>query len=146
MLPSNGETNTSLILFFSAIYLIAIATSGHKPCIQALGADQFDGEDPEESKMRSSFFNWWGFGICVGSFTTRLVLNYIQDNLSWALGFGIPGIIMLLSLLVFLLGTNTYRFCVKRNQNSPFARIGNGFVAAFRNRKMSITSGSKMFG
>ncbi|KAH7568237.1 hypothetical protein ACOSQ2_009566 [Xanthoceras sorbifolium] len=123
-----------VILFFFSLYLVALGQSGHKPCVQAFGADQFDEEDPEECKLKSSFFNWWSFGISVGAFSTRLVLNYIQDNLSWGLGFGIPCIFMAAALVVFLLGTKTYRYCSKTDdQKSPFGRIGRVFVAAIRN-------------
>ncbi|KAK4859735.1 hypothetical protein QYF36_010789 [Acer negundo] len=101
---------------------------------------QFDGQHPEECKSKSSFFNWWGFGICVGAFSSHLILNYIQDNLSWALGFGIPCIAMVLALLVYFLGTNTYRFSIK----STFVRIGQVFIAAIRNRRTTTTTPSTM--
>ncbi|XP_030952072.1 protein NRT1/ PTR FAMILY 5.10-like [Quercus lobata] len=122
-----------VILFFLSLYLVAVGKGGHKPCVQAFGADQFDGLDPEECKAKSSFFNWWYFGICGGAAVTNLVTCYIQENLSWGLGFGIPCILMVAALGVFLLGTRTYRYSVKGDEKSPFLRIGRVFVAAVKN-------------
>ncbi|KAH7568228.1 hypothetical protein JRO89_XS07G0263700 [Xanthoceras sorbifolium] len=122
-----------VILFFFALYLVALGQGGHKPCVQAFGADQFDKQDPEENKSRSSFFNWWYFGLCGGTIFTVTILNYIQDNLNWALGFGIPCISMAVALIVFLIGTKSYRYCVKGDEKNPLVRIGQVFVAAVRN-------------
>ncbi|GMN51794.1 hypothetical protein TIFTF001_020934 [Ficus carica] len=124
-----------VILFFFALYLVAFAQGGHKPCIQAFGADQFDGEDPEECKAKSSFFNRLCFGISMASLVTTTIVSYIQDNLSWALGFGISSISMVVALIIFLLGTTTYRFSISHNEKVPFVRIGRVFVAAFWNSR-----------
>ena len=124
-----------VILFFFSLYLVAVAQGGHKPCAQAFGADQFDGEDPEECKAKSSFFNWWYFGVCAGIFVTSFVVSYIQENFSWGLGFGIPCIAMVIALVVFLLGRKTYRYSVTQNEKGPFTRIGRVFGAAFKNRR-----------
>ncbi|XP_071692311.1 protein NRT1/ PTR FAMILY 5.10 [Rutidosis leptorrhynchoides] len=129
-----------LYLFFVSLYLVAFAQGGHKPCVQAFGADQFDSNNPEECKAKSSFFNWWYLGVCGGPIMALAVLNYIQDNLSWALGFGIPCIVMGLALVIFSAGTVTYRFEEKVNEKSPFVRIGQVFVRAFKNRKTSPSS------
>ncbi|KAK1371040.1 hypothetical protein POM88_037132 [Heracleum sosnowskyi] len=101
-----------LILFFSSLYLVALAQGGHKPCVQAFGADQFDAEDLKECKAKSSFFNWWYFGSCTGTLVALTILSYIQDNFGWGLGFGIPCITMSLALVVYLLGTMSYRFSI----------------------------------
>jgi len=122
-----------IVTFFVALYLVAAAQAGHKPCVQAFGADQFDGEDPEENKAKSSFFNWWYFGLSVSLLVGISVLSYVQDNLSWALGFGIPSIFMLVALLIFLCGTMTYRYIMIGDGQSPFKRIGRVFLAAARN-------------
>ncbi|KAJ6764092.1 FACILITATOR SUPERFAMILY PROTEIN putative ISOFORM 1-RELATED, partial [Salix purpurea] len=122
-----------LILFFFALYLVAIGQSGHKPCVQAFGADQFDGQDPQESKAKSSFFNWWYCFMCAGTLVTLPVLNYIQDNLNWGLGFGIPCVVMVFALIIFLLGTKTYRYTIKGDEESGFLRIGCVFVSSIRN-------------
>ncbi|XP_022155228.1 protein NRT1/ PTR FAMILY 5.10-like [Momordica charantia] len=123
------------VFFFVSLYLVAVGQGGHKPCVQAFGADQFDGEDPEECRAKSSFFNWWYFGLCGGSFVTISVVIYVQENLSWSLGFGIPCAAMVIAFLVFVLGTRTYRYSITQRGKNPFLRIGRVFVAAIRNRR-----------
>ncbi|XP_054812388.1 protein NRT1/ PTR FAMILY 5.10-like [Prosopis cineraria] len=132
------STRPQAILFFIALYIVALGQGGHKPCIQAFSADQFDEHHPKESKERSSFFNWWYFSSCAFCLLTVGLSNYIQDNLSWVLGFGIPSLLLVVALVTFIFGTKTYRFITvgDRKQN-PFIRIGRVFVAALRNWKVS---------
>ncbi|KAI3763105.1 hypothetical protein L1987_53555 [Smallanthus sonchifolius] len=120
-------------MFFISLYLVAFAQGCHKPCALAFGADQFDATDQNECRAKSSFFNWWYFGMCVGPAVGIFVLSYIQDYISWGLGFGIPCIIMGMALIMFLLGTKTYRFPKKTDDESAFVRIGRVFVEAARN-------------
>ncbi|XP_057793634.1 protein NRT1/ PTR FAMILY 5.10-like isoform X2 [Salvia miltiorrhiza] len=137
-----AEANTSecspplqeLVFFYLSLYLAAFAEGGMRPCIQAFGADQFDGDDINESKSKSSFFNWWYFAMNAGALLALLILNYIQDNLSWELGFGIPCFVMILALLLYLLGSFTYRFRLHTDAKNPFIRIGRVFMNAVGNR------------
>ncbi|XP_017981767.1 PREDICTED: protein NRT1/ PTR FAMILY 5.10 isoform X1 [Theobroma cacao] len=134
--------STPQLLVFSfifSLYLVAIGQGGHKPCVQAFGADQFDGNDPKESIARSSFFNWWYFTLSTGVLLSLVIIVYIQDNLSWALGFGILCILMLVALVVFLLGAKTYRYSVNVNKENPFRRIGQVFVFAVKNRRNALS-------
>ncbi|KAK4490046.1 hypothetical protein RD792_000700 [Penstemon davidsonii] len=122
-----------IILIFFSLYLVALAQGGHTPCVQAFGADQFDEEDKNECKAKSSFFNWWYCFSSGGVLVPLLVLTYIQENLGWELGFGIPAVVMFLTLIVFLVGTPTYRFRVNSDGQNPFVRINRVFVKAARN-------------
>ncbi|XP_047321501.1 protein NRT1/ PTR FAMILY 5.10 [Impatiens glandulifera] len=122
-----------VIFFFFSLYLVAVAQGAHKPCVQAFGADQFDAQDPKECKEKSSFFNWWYFCMCGGTMVTLVIMNYIQDNMNWGLGFGIPCIVIICALVIFLLGTSTYRFGTRTDERSSLGRITRVFVTAARN-------------
>lgn len=71
--------------------------------------------------------------MCLGPLLVISVLNYIQDNVGWGIGFGIPCIIMTIALVLFLIGTPTYRYIVTGEEHSAFVRIGRVFAAAARN-------------
>ena len=89
---------------------------------------------------RSSFFNWWYFGMCFGTAVTTMVSSYIQDNVGWGLGFGIPCLVMVFALLMFLLGTRNYRYYTS-TESSPFARLARAFVALVKGSKSSQYDG-----
>lgn len=133
-----------MVFFFFSLYLVAVAQGGHKPCVQAFGADQFDEDDKKERLAKSSFFNWWYFSTAAGVFVAQLVLSYVQENMSWELGFGIPGAFMCLALVLFLLGSMTYRFGSSSGERGPFVRIGLVFVKATRNWYSSSTETSSV--
>lgn len=128
--------------FFFSLYLISIGTGGVKPCLEAFGADQFDEDNSHEKRMKSSFFNWWYFGLCTGAMIAFTVLVYIQDNVSWGLGFGIPAIAMAIALGIFLAGTKFYRH--KLPAGSPITRIVKVVVAAVRKQNLPFPSSADL--
>ncbi|KAK4483885.1 hypothetical protein RD792_011094 [Penstemon davidsonii] len=135
---NNSTTSCSppqlqVMFFFFSLYLVALAQGGHTPCVQAFGADQYDEEDKKECKAKSSFFNWWYCFSSGGILVPLLALTYIQENLGWELGFGIPAVVMGFTLIVFLVGTPTYRFRISKDGRNPFVRISRVFVKAAGN-------------
>ena len=112
MTKKSGPDTGIKAFFLVSLYLVALA-QGYKPCIQAFGSDQFDGRYPGQSRAKSSFFYWWLCCLCMGSTTSHLILHYIQDNINWTIGFGIPCLAMILGLIVFLHGRRTYIFPAK---------------------------------
>ncbi|CAI9114926.1 OLC1v1015751C1 [Oldenlandia corymbosa var. corymbosa] len=129
-----------VIIFFVSLYLVAIAQGMHRPCVQAFGAEQFDAEDPGEAKAKSSFFNWWSFIVNIAITATFMVLSYIEENLSWGLGFGIPCLVIGFALILFFLGTATYRFHATSHKGSPLQRLGWVLMNAARNWRNSSSA------
>ncbi|GAY39601.1 hypothetical protein CUMW_045620, partial [Citrus unshiu] len=116
------QVGTSQLLPLLGAFVV-LAQGGQRPCVQAVGADQFDEKHPEECKLKSPFFNWWYFGMCTSSIFTHFIISSVQENLYWGLGFGIPCISMAIAPIVFLLGTKSYRYTMKGNGMNPFLRI-----------------------
>nr|XP_043612298.1 protein NRT1/ PTR FAMILY 5.2-like [Erigeron canadensis] len=117
-------------IFYCALYIIAIGTGGTKPNISTMGADQFDDFDPKERAQKLTFFNWWMFSIYFGTFFSNTFLVYIQDNVGWGLGYGIPTAGLVASMVVFILGKPMYRH--KPPSGSPFTRMAKVLVATTR--------------
>ncbi|KAK2417839.1 protein NRT1/ PTR FAMILY 5.2 [Trifolium repens] len=128
-------------IFFLALYIIVLGTGGTKPNIATMGADQFDDFDLKEKSHKLSFFNWWYFSILIGVLFSTTFLVYIQDNIGWTLGYGIPTIGLAFSILVFLIGTPYYRH--KLPLGSPITRMLQVFVAAVRKWKASVPEDAK---
>ncbi|CAO2820609.1 unnamed protein product [Amaranthus hypochondriacus] len=136
-IPQHARTT----LFFSALYITALGEGGHKPCVQTFAADQFDENTPEQRKAKSSFFNWWYLGIVVGATISVLVVVYVEDNISWTIGFAIPTLAVGLALSIFILGSSTYR--KERPVGSPFTSVAQVVVAAIRKRHLTEMSSGR---
>ncbi|KAK9668729.1 hypothetical protein RND81_13G082100 [Saponaria officinalis] len=130
-----------LAVFYGALYTLAIGTGGTKPNISTIGADQFDVFEPKEKAHKFSFFNWWMFSIFFGTLFANTILVYVQDNVGWTLGYGLPTIGLAISISIFLAGTPLYRH--KLTTGSPFTRMAKVIVAAFKKRRLSIPSDPK---
>jgi solute carrier family 15 (peptide/histidine transporter), member 3/4 len=123
-------------VFFVGLYLIALGTGGIKPCVSSFGADQFDDSDEAEKKNKSSFFNWFYFSINIGALVASTVLVWIQTNVGWSWGFGIPAVAMAVAVLSFFSGTRLYRN--QQPGGSPLTRICQVIVASFRKLKVDV--------
>ncbi|CAM8975503.1 hypothetical protein QQ045_028435 [Rhodiola kirilowii] len=135
-----SKASTSQIaLFYSSLYIIAVGAGGTKPNISTFGADQFDDFNPNEKKFKVSFFNWWMFSSFLGALFATLGLVYIQENLGWGLGYGIPTAGLLLSLIIFYIGTPIYRHKARQTK-SPAKDLIRVPIAAVKNRKLQLPS------
>ncbi|KAG6558303.1 hypothetical protein Mapa_000053 [Marchantia paleacea] len=140
--PCRAAHGWQLDVLYIAIYLIAVGNGGIKPNISSIGADQFDETDAKEKKQVSHFFNWFYICVSVGSLISVTVIVYLEDNIGFGWGFGIPTGIFAAAVLMFVAGAPLYRFKVLHG--SPLTSISQVVVAAIRNRKISLPADENM--
>jgi dipeptide/tripeptide permease len=67
---------------------------------------------------------------------------YVQDTISWSLGFALPAAAMASAVLLFLAGSANYRHVAPTE--SPMARVVKVVAAALKNRCVRLAvSGSR---
>ncbi|GMH24480.1 hypothetical protein Nepgr_026323 [Nepenthes gracilis] len=137
-----SATPTQYAIFFLGLYLIALGTGGIKPCVSSFGADQFDDTDPGERIKKGSFFNWFYFSINIGALISSSLIVWVQENLGWALGFGIPAISMGIAITSFFSGTALYR--LQKPGGSPLTRMCQVLVASFRKSRLALPEDSSL--
>ena len=126
-----------------SLYLIALGSGCIRPCLSAFGGDQFDQEDAKERKQTPRYFNWLVFAISIGGILATTIVVHVGENVSWTLSFITIGIAAMCASLIFVAGTLVYRH--HKPQGSPFTRISQVFVAAFRNRKLNLPADPNEF-
>lgn len=137
------EANSGqLAILYISLLLTAIGSGGIRPCVVAFGADQFDETDPKEKTRTWNFFNWYYFCMGVSILVAVTVIVYIQDNIGWGWGLGVPTIAMALSIITFIIAYPLYRNLDP--VGSPFTRLLQVSVAAYKKRKMPMVSDPKL--
>nr|XP_043630125.1 protein NRT1/ PTR FAMILY 3.1-like [Erigeron canadensis] len=137
------EANTGqLAILYISLLLTAIGSGGIRPCVVAFGADQFDETDEKQKASTWKFFNWYYFCMGVSMLVAVTVVVYIQDNIGWGWGLGVPSIAMAVSIVAFVFGLPLYRNMDPAG--SPFTRLVQVCVAAYKKRHLPMVSDAKM--
>ena len=126
-----------LAVLFSSLVFISIGAGCIRPCSVAFGADQLTKEEkPNNDSVLDSYFNWYYASIGIATIIALSLIVFIQDQFGWGIGFAVPAVLMLFSVLIFLVGSSLY-VKVKPTQSllTGFLRV---IVVAFKNRKLSL--------
>lgn len=127
------------LIFFVALYLVALGSGCVKPNMIAHGADQFE---PMQSKQLSTYFNAAYFAFSVGELIALTVLVWVQTHSGMDVGFGISAAVMAMGLFSLVSGSLLYKN--KRPRGSIFTPIAQVFVAAVVKRKQACPTDVKM--
>jgi dipeptide/tripeptide permease len=141
-----------LAVLYLSLLCTSLGSGGLRPCVVAFGTDQFDQEPPEPQQgqqkhssaevaeavagRKRRYFNLYFFTMGIAALLALTVVVYIQDNVGWGWGFGIPAVAMFVSIVVFAVG---YPLYVRlKPGGSPFKRLAQVAVAAFKKRKVTV--------
>ncbi|XP_061050214.1 solute carrier family 15 member 2 isoform X3 [Eubalaena glacialis] len=111
-LPILGGQMLHTVLSMVGLSLIALGTGGIKPCVAAFGGDQFEEKLAEE---RTRYFSVFYLSINAGSLISTFVTPMLRGDVQcfgkdcYALAFGVPGLLMVIALVVFAMGSKIYR-------------------------------------
>ncbi|KAJ6303624.1 hypothetical protein OIU77_017492 [Salix suchowensis] len=131
---STGSSESSIWV----LDCLPLELEGVRPCNIAFGADQFDTRTEKGRAQLESFFNWWYFSFTVALVIALTVVVYVQTNVSWVIGYGIPAVCLLFSIVIFLIGKHTY--IITKPQGTVFVDLAKVIVAACKKRAMSLES------
>uniref|UniRef100_A0A251VIY6 Putative proton-dependent oligopeptide transporter family n=1 Tax=Helianthus annuus TaxID=4232 RepID=A0A251VIY6_HELAN len=137
------EANTGqLAILYISLLLTAIGSGGIRPCVVTYGADQFDETDEKQKAYTWKFFNWYYFCVGTSTLVAVTIIVYIQDYVGWGWGLGVPSIAMAISIVAFVFGYPLYRNMDP--SGSPFTRLVQVCVAAYKKRNLPMVSDAKM--
>ncbi|KAL2320611.1 hypothetical protein Fmac_029580 [Flemingia macrophylla] len=135
-------SSSQLWILYISLILISLGTGGIRPCVVAFSADQFDMTKKGVESRKWNIFNWYFFCVGLASLSAFTIVVYIQENMGWGWGFGIPSIAMLLSIIVFVLGSPLYK--TVKPHGSPLVRLAQVVVAAVKKRKKALPEDDKL--
>ncbi|XXG82118.1 hypothetical protein AAC387_Pa10g0134 [Persea americana] len=126
--PCKEISGGKAAMLFVGLYLVALGVGGIKGSLPPHGAEQFDENNPQGRKQRSTFFNYFVFCLACGALIAVTLVVWVEDNKGWQWGFGISTAAILLSIPIFLAGSTTYRNKIPKG--SPLTTIAKVLVAA----------------
>ncbi|XP_040377031.1 protein NRT1/ PTR FAMILY 8.3-like [Oryza brachyantha] len=127
---------------FIGLYLVAIGSGGVRSSLLPFGAEQFDDDDAADRERKAAFFSWFYLCVDFGLVVSGVFLVWIQQNVSWGLGFGIPTACIALAFAAFVLSTPMYKRRVPTG--TPLKSLGQVVVAAFRKAGMKLPNDAEL--
>ncbi|KAJ1386017.1 Proton-dependent oligopeptide transporter family [Sesbania bispinosa] len=131
-----GPTDSQLVVLLLAFFWLAIGTGGISPCSIPFAVDQFDLTTVEGRQGTRSFYTLYYVIQTVLTMINVILVVKIQDSVSWTLGFGVPTMFMVISIIFFFAGTKVYAYV--EPEGSIFSRIAQVIVATIHKRHLYL--------
>ena len=108
-------------LIYLGLFMIAIGEGFMRAATPGFGGDQFDSDDPSESKLKIRFFDFAATATCFGAILGLVLVVWVESFKGWDLGLGVCALFILAGLIIAAIGFPVYRN--KKPCGSPFTRI-----------------------
>ncbi|CAJ1939942.1 unnamed protein product [Sphenostylis stenocarpa] len=132
----SGQSNFQMSVLIFGLFWLSIGTGGIRPCSVPFAVDQFDLTTAEGRHGSSSFYTLYYTTQTLVLLINQTLLVYIQDSVSWTLGFALPNVFMLVSILLFFAGSKVYAYV--KPVGSIFSGIVQVLVAAQHKRHFHL--------
>ncbi|KAK7362162.1 hypothetical protein VNO77_04266 [Canavalia gladiata] len=123
-----SPTNFQLGVLLFGLFWLSIGSGGIRPCCIPFAVDQFDLTTTEGRHGSSKFYTLYYITQTVILLINQTILVYIQDSVSWTLGFALPSAFMIIAIIFFFAGTKVYAYVSPEGSN--FSSIAKVLVAA----------------
>ncbi|CAD6206552.1 unnamed protein product [Miscanthus lutarioriparius] len=131
-----GPSGLHRAVLYVGMGLLVVSAGGTNPTALPFGADQFDVTNERQKAGLTRYFNWYYAIAMVSTFLVLTAIVYVQDKVSWGLGFAIPTALMLVAFVVFLAGTAVYVYV--QPEGSIFTSVARVAVASCRKWRLRL--------
>uniref|UniRef100_A0A0E0KUN0 Uncharacterized protein n=1 Tax=Oryza punctata TaxID=4537 RepID=A0A0E0KUN0_ORYPU len=121
---------------FVGLYLVAFGSGGVRAALLPFGAEQFDDDNAVDRERKMSFFSWFYMCVDFGMIVSGLFIVWIQQNVSWGLGFGIATVCVAIAFGGFVLATPMYKRSMPTG--TPLKSLAQVVVASCRKVSLRV--------
>ncbi|XP_052142018.1 protein NRT1/ PTR FAMILY 8.3-like [Oryza glaberrima] len=127
---------------FVGLYLVAVGSGGVRSSLLPFGAEQCDDDSAADRERKAAFFSWFYLCVDFGLIVSGVLLVWIQQNVSWGLGFGIATACIAVAFAAFVLATPMYKR--RLPTGTPLKSLAQVVVAAFRKVGMKLPADAEL--
>ncbi|XP_045803543.1 protein NRT1/ PTR FAMILY 2.13-like [Trifolium pratense] len=132
----NDHTDFQLWVLIFGLFWLSIGTGGIRPCSIPFAVDQFDLTTSEGRHGSSRFYNLYYTTQTLVMLINQTLLVYIEDSVSWTLGYGLFTMFMVVSIIIFFAGIRVYSYV--QPEGSIFYNIAQVLVAARHKKHLHL--------
>jgi len=131
-----GQSNFQMGVLIFGLFWLSVGSGGIRPCTVPFAVEQFDLTTAEGRHESSSFYTLYFTTQTLVLLINQAVSVYIQDSISWTLGFALPILYMIVSISLFFAGSKVYAHV--EPSGSTFSSVAQVLVAAQRKRHLHM--------
>lgn len=109
------------VMFYGSLALLALGSGGVRGALPALGADQFDVNDPKSAKALATYFNYLILATSAGACIGVTFVVYLSMHVHWYWGFFVATVLSCTAFSFLYTGKAFYRLQVP--EDSPLVKV-----------------------
>lgn len=116
---------------FTYLFSLSFFLFSVQPCVSTFGAEQYRPGSEDKGSRVEKYFAAFYFAINTGAMVSMILIPILRSKVAcfgsdqcYPLAFGLPAILMVLAMTIFLLGSRGYRRVAASGRNALFDFAG----------------------